>query len=145
VRQPIAISIDTAAFVNSQRAARLATVDGRGRPHVVPVCFALEGATLYIAIDEKPKSGDPRRLRRLRNIQGNAQVQVLFDVYEDADWSRLRYAQLRGRARIIEAGDEHARALALLRERYPQYRTMALESRPVIAVDVERVVEWKHG
>ena len=145
MRQPIAISIDTAAFVNSQRAARLATVDGRGRPHVVPVCFALEGATLYIAIDEKPKSGDPRRLRRLRNIQGNAQVQVLFDVYEDADWSRLRYAQLRGRARIIEAGDEHARALALLRERYPQYRTMALESRPVIAVDVERVVEWKHG
>jgi PPOX class probable F420-dependent enzyme len=124
--------------------ARLATVDARGRPHVVPVCFALDGATLYIAVDEKPKSGDPRRLRRLRNIANNPQVQVLFDFYHD-DWSRLRYAQLRGTARIVDGGEEYARALALLRERYPQYRTMALDSLPVIAVDVERAVDWKHG
>jgi hypothetical protein len=54
----------------------------------------------------------------------------------------LRFVQLRGAARIIEQGEEHVRAIALLRARYAQYETMALESRPVIAIDVERVVEW---
>jgi hypothetical protein len=57
----------------------------------------------------------------------------------------LRFVQLRGAARIIEQGDEHARAIALVRARYAQYETMALESRPVIAIDVERVVEWSGG
>lgn len=69
---------------------------------------------------------------------------LLVDVYDAADWRRLRYTQLRGGARIIEpGGDGHARALTLLRARYPQYRTMALEERPVIAIDVDRVVSWR--
>ncbi|MEX2226946.1 MAG: TIGR03668 family PPOX class F420-dependent oxidoreductase [Dehalococcoidia bacterium] len=139
----MAIDISVREFIEHQRVARLATVDEHGRPHVVPICFALAGEVLYSAIDEKPKSGDYRRLRRLRNIEANPNVQVLFDVYDDADWSRLRYVQLRGRARIIDAGDEHAAAIALLRQRYAQYTTMALESRPVIAIDMERVVEWR--
>jgi PPOX class probable F420-dependent enzyme len=108
----------------------------------VPVCFALDGDTAYSAIDEKPKrEGAP--LRRLRNIAANPHVQLLFDVYDDTDWTRLLYVQLRGRARIIDAGEEHARAIALLRARYQQYETMDLELRPVIAIDVERVVEWR--
>ena len=131
------------AFIESQRTARLATVDAAGRPHVVPVCFALEGDVLYTPIDEKPKRGDARSLRRLRNIAANPHVQVLFDAYDDADWTRLRYLQLRGRARILNAGAEHERAIAALRARYAQYAAMALESRPVIAVDVERAVSWR--
>jgi hypothetical protein len=39
-----------------------------------------------------------------------------------------------------EAG--HAEAVALLRERYPQYRDMALEQAPLIAVMPERVRSW---
>lgn len=136
------VSRELERFLEAQRIARLATADERGRPHVVPVCFALDGDTLYTPIDEKPKRGDYRDLRRLRNIAANPQVQVLFDLYDDADWSRLRYVQLRGRARVIELADEHARAVALLRARYAQYREMTLESRPVIAVDIERVVQW---
>ena len=131
------------AFIQGQRIARLATVDARGRPHVVPVCFALAGDTAYSAIDEKPKRGS--ELRRIANIRANPQVQLLVDVYDDADWSRLRYVQLRGVARIIESGEEHERAIALLRARYAQYASMALESRAVIAIDVERIVEWRGG
>jgi PPOX class probable F420-dependent enzyme len=139
----VKLSGDRAAFILSQRVARLATVDGRGRPHVVPVCFALGNDVVYSAVDEKPKSGDPRRLRRLRNIAADPHVQLLFDAYDD-DWSRLRYVQVRGRARIIDPGDaEQARALGLLRARYAQYREMALERLPVIAIDVERVVDWR--
>ena len=129
-------------FLRSQRIARLATVDASGRPHIVPICFALDGDVVYSAIDEKPKRGDYARMRRLRNIAANPHVQVLFDVYDD-DWSRLRYVQLRGMARVIGAGDEHVRAIALFRGRYAQYARMALESRPVIAIDVERVVGWR--
>ena len=79
----------------------------------------------------------------LRNIVANPQVQLLFDEYDDADWTKLRYVQLRGVARIIHSGEEHDAAIALLRHRYTQYAEMALESRPVIAVDVQQVVEWR--
>jgi len=130
------------AFIEAQRVARLATVDGEGHPHVVPICFALDRDVLYTPVDEKPKRANYRALGRLRNIDLNPNVQVLFDVYDDADWSRLRFVQLRGRARIIDSGEEHTRAIALLRHRYPQYREMALPSRPIIAVAVERTVAW---
>jgi len=137
---------DARAFIETQRLARLATVDERGRPHVVPVCFALAGETLYTPIDEKPKRGDARSQRRVRNILARPDAQALFDTYDDRDWSRLRWLQLRGRARLLGPGtDEHARAVAALRARYEQYETMALESRPVIALDVDRAVSWKAG
>ena len=35
--------------------ARLATLDADGRPHVVPIVFALVGDTIYSAVDAKPK------------------------------------------------------------------------------------------
>jgi PPOX class probable F420-dependent enzyme len=139
------VSPEQRAFIESQRIARLATVDEHAHPHIVPICFALDPPreTLYTPIDEKPKRGDYAHLRRLRNIAANPNVQVLFDVYDDADWTRLRYLQLRATARILEPDDEHARAITLLRARYQQYAAMALESRPVIAVDVVRVVGWR--
>jgi PPOX class probable F420-dependent enzyme len=128
------------AFIESVRVARLATVDEHGRPHVVPVCFALAGGVLYTPIDEKPKRGG--ELRRIRNIHAQPHVQVLVDRY-DEDWSALRYVQLRGRASVLEAGEEHTKAIALLRERYSQYREMALERLPIIAVQITRVVAWR--
>ena len=140
------IADNVRAFLDEQRVARLATVDERGRPHIVPICFARDGDVLFTPIDEKPKSGDYARLRRLRNIAANPAVQVLFDVYDDSDWSRLRYVQLRGNARVCQSSaPEHARSLTLLRARYEQYVTMALESRPVIAITVTRVVAWSAG
>jgi hypothetical protein len=53
--------------------------------------------------------------------------------------------QLRGQALVLESGDEHARAVALLRARYPQYTTMDLESRPIIAIRIERAVAWRYS
>ena len=140
------IDAEVRAFIESQRVARLATVDERARPHVVPICFALLGDTLWTPIDEKPKSGDYTRLRRLRNIAANPAVQVLFDAYDDDDWSRLRYVQVRGHARVVAPGDAvHASAVAALRARYAQYAAMSLKTRPVIAVAIERVIGWRSG
>ena len=128
-------------FVESMRVARLATADAGGVPHVLPVCYALLGRNLYVTIDEKPKRSDVRAMKRLRNIAENPNAAVVVDRY-DEDWTRLAWVMLRGRAEILDDGDEHDRAQSGLRERYLQYRAMRLEPMPVIALRIERVSAW---
>jgi PPOX class probable F420-dependent enzyme len=135
----------TRQFLERQRLAHLATADAGGAPHVVPICFAISGETLYVAIDEKPKKTAGLNLRRLKNIAENPRVAIVADVYDDRDWSRLGFVLLRATARIIEPGPaEHAQAIRILRERYPQYRAMALDERPLIAADIGSVTTWGH-
>jgi PPOX class probable F420-dependent enzyme len=126
-------------FVERQRVAHLATADRSGKPHVVPVCFAHLDGRFYIAIDEKPKMS--LSLKRLRNIEENSQVALVFDRY-DEDWRRLGWVLVHGTADVLEGGAEHARAVAALRSRYAQYEAMALEERPMIGVMMERVSSW---
>ena len=134
------------AFLAREKVARLATAGADGAPHAVPVCYAVgdaDGAArAWIAVDEKPKRGDPRRLKRLRNIAENPRVMLLADRYDDADWSRLGWVALRGRARILSGGAEHAAALAALRARYAPYRAMQLEALPVISIRIESANGW---
>ncbi len=132
----------TLAFVGAARVARLATAGANARPHVVPVCFVIEGEAVYIALDEKPKRVPPERLRRVRNILENPHVQLLIDHYEE-NWARLGFVQLSGEASLLAGGPEHAAALSLLRAKYPQYKPMDLESRPVIRIAVTRVTTWR--
>lgn len=129
------------AFLARQRVGHLATVDRSGDPHVVPVCYAVGERTLYIPIDEKPKRTD-RPLKRMRNILETGRAAVVVDHY-DEDWTRLGWVLLRGTAELVHPGShEQHEAIALLRQRYPQYATMALETRPVIALRIERVTAW---
>jgi PPOX class probable F420-dependent enzyme len=118
--------------------ARLATTDPDGRLHLVPIVFALENDTLYTAVDRKPKRS--RRLRRIENARARPDVTVLVDHYEE-DWQRLWWIRLRGRARVLDEGEERERAVALLTEKYPQYRDEPPDG-PVLAVDVVEIREW---
>ena len=135
------------AFVHAQRAARLATSDADGHPHLVPVCYAFDYTNFdytnfYIALDEKPKRVADTRLRRVRNIETRHEASLLIDQYDD-DWSQLGYVLVHGRAELIGPSDElHTRALPLLRERYVQYRSMPLENRLVIVITPDHVVSW---
>ncbi len=129
------------AFLLGQRVARLASADACGVPHVVPVCFALAGETVYITVDEKPKHRPGRTLKRIRNLIENPAVALVADHYEE-DWRRLGWVMLRGRAEILHEGEEHDRAQTLLRERYAQYREMSLAALPVIAIRIARVASW---
>jgi PPOX class probable F420-dependent enzyme len=124
--------------VAEARVARLATVDENGRPHLVPICFACDGDTLYSAVDRKPKR--TTKLKRLENIRANPRVSVLVDGY-DEDWSRLWWVRLDGLARIVEEELERARALGLLEAKYEQYRAEPPEG-PVLAVEIERRRGW---
>ncbi len=137
------LSLEDRAFLLQARVGHLATASGAGEPHVIPVCFVFDGAAVYSAIDTKPKRVEPRRLRRLENIRENPRASLVVDHYEE-EWRRLRYLLLRGQAEVLEAGPDRKRALALLREKYPQYRTMlGFGAGPVIRLIPEKVQSWQ--
>ena len=129
----------------------LVTVAPNGKPRPVPIAYAFDemadGLVLYSALDEKQKSvADPRALARVHDIAARPRVAVLVDRW-DEDWSRLAWLRLEGTAVVLEpptdrSDGEHWRAVGLLRARYPQYATQALEVRPIIRVAVERVSSW---
>jgi PPOX class probable F420-dependent enzyme len=119
------------------RVARLATADAAGRPHLVPVAFAVAGETIYSAVDAKPKR--TRALRRLANVRANPAVSLLVDHWDEEDWSRLWWVRADGRGRVLAPEDPEARRAAdLLRERYPRQRAEG----EVLAVAVERWSGW---
>ena len=128
-------------FLRSARSGHLATADAKGQPHVIPVCYVFDGEAIYSVLDAKPKSTSLRQLRRVRNILANPQVSLVVDDY-DEDWSRLRYVLVLGAAALLQEGEEWARAIAMLRQKYPQYRNMDLDESPVIKVTPARFVPW---
>jgi PPOX class probable F420-dependent enzyme len=134
------LSDHQARFLASRMVGHLATADARATPHLVPVCFVVSEGALYITIDQKPK-GDPRALKRLKNISENPVAAFVADRY-DENWTRLGWVMLRGPAEILARGAEHDRAQALLRSRYGQYRAMELDGLPVIAIRIARVTSW---
>ncbi|MEV7323597.1 TIGR03668 family PPOX class F420-dependent oxidoreductase [Streptomyces sp. NPDC093970] len=120
------------------RVARLATVDGSGRPHLVPVVFACHGTDgIVTAVDHKPKTTP--RLKRLRNIAANPSVTLLVDEY-DEDWDHLWWVRADGDARVVP--DAAAAVAGPLREKYPQYRERPPNG-PVIIVTVARWTGWQ--
>jgi PPOX class probable F420-dependent enzyme len=124
------------------RVARLATVDGHGQPHLVPIVFALSsnaGETVYSAVDAKPKRSTA--LRRLANVATNPRVAVLVDHY-DNDWNALWWVRADGIARILDPGSPEGRVgIELLVARYAQYREKPPNG-PVLAIDVARWSSW---
>lgn len=120
------------------RVARLATITAAGRPHIVPIVFAVDGDTMYFAVDAKPKSTN--NLKRLKNIAANPAVSILADHY-DEDWSTLWWVRADGIARVVTDGVEVEHAIELLASRYPQHR-ITRPPGPVVAVSMQRVTGW---
>lgn len=116
------------------RVGRLATVTADGRPHVVPVCFALADGIVYTAVDHKPKR--TRALARLDNVRATGRASLLVDHYEE-DWSRLWWVRVDGAAEVVES----EAALDALAAKYEQYRT-ARPAGPVIAITPARWRSW---
>ncbi len=132
------------SLLAAARTATLATIAPDGRPRLVPVCFVLaeDGARLWIALDEKPKSiADPRDLARVRDVLARPEVTMLVDRWSE-DWTELAWLRLAGRASLVEPADVPAGIVASLRAKYPQYATHALESRPMLAVAIESRTSW---
>lgn len=145
-------------FLEGARRGFLATADAEGRPAAVPVCFALvaptgghdagdrgeggNGPWLATPLDEKPKAGAPRELRRVRDVAANPRVALVVDRY-DPDWTALAWVQVRGTARLLEPDDGgHGDAVAALAAKYDQYAGHDLGERPLLRVDPGHVVSW---
>jgi len=132
------------AKLEEARVARLATVDTKSEPHIVPVCFTYDGKVFHTEIDQKPKRVAPERLARFQNIRAWAQVALLIDKY-DEDWSQLWYILIRGTAKLIpkSAHKERARAIRKLRAKYPQYTgRMLADDATVIRITPGRITPW---
>ena len=136
-----AIPDEAAAFVAARRVGRLATADERGRPHVVPVCYAFDGRRFYTAVDRKPKRRPARGLKRVLNVLANPNVALVVDDYSE-DWAELAYVLVHGSAELLEDGEERAAAETLLRDKYPQYRELLDPGCAVIAITPTKTVAW---
>ena len=135
------ISKKIITFIHAARIAHLATADAGGQPLVIPICFAFDGKEFFSPIDEKPKRLPLRRLKRLRNIEENSQVSLVIDRYQE-DWQKLAYILVFGKARIILTGRKHRRVVGLLRRKYRQYQSMAIDQRPMIVIRPRDVKVW---
>ena len=86
---------DLDAFLREQRTARVATVDGRGEPQVVPLWFVWFDGELFL--------NSTRGNLTVRNaLASGARVAAVID--DGAAYEELRGALLRGAVR--EAGDD---------------------------------------
>lgn len=141
---PTSLTDEARAFLDTHRIAHLATVDAQIiAPHVVPLCYARVDDDLYFVVDDKPKQPG-RTLKRLRNIAGCPHVALVVDDY-DEDWSRLAYLLLHGAATLVDSEVEFATVLGVLRQRYPQYLSMALAfaTHPMVRIHIRRWHLWR--
>ena len=115
--------------------ARLALLDERDLPRLLPVTFAVWEGAVWSAIDRKPKrAAEPARVRRLRR---RPEAALLVDRYED-DWSRLAWVELRGAVTIHSAGP----ALEALAGKYQQYRDDPPPG-PLLRLEPRSAVCWR--
>jgi PPOX class probable F420-dependent enzyme len=141
---PVDIAADQARRrATDARVAHLATVSASGEPHAVPVTFAVDGDTIVVGVDQKPKTS--RNLKRLQNIRDNPAVSVLVDHYDDEDWSALWWVRADGTASIVDSGEPASvTARGLLVAKYRQY----VDDPPVgpfIVVAVQRWRGWQYA
>ena len=119
--------------------AYLATVRSDGRPHLVPIVFAVEEEVAYSIADPKPKDG--LDLLRHRNITANPSVSLLVDEY-DEDWTRLWWVRADGTGRVVEEGDERDTTIRLLRAKYPQYAAWTTPFGAATVVRIDGITSW---
>lgn len=120
--------------------AHLGFLDGRDRPRVQPVTFAVWGAMVWSAVDAKPKRVSPERLARVRFLRRNGSAALTVDRY-DEDWTRLAWVQILGDVRIVQAADA-PEAMEVLAARYAPYRACPPPG-PLLALAPERCLCWR--
>jgi PPOX class probable F420-dependent enzyme len=129
---------EAVAFLAGSRVARMATVRPDGRPHVVPITFAVTGETIVTMIDQKPKTTS--RLQRVANIEAHPFASVLVDVWSE-DWEQLQWVRVDGPAVIHHEGETWREAQQALVAKYPQYVDQPPKG-VAIAISIDLVKSW---
>jgi PPOX class probable F420-dependent enzyme len=125
-------------LLEGEPVARLAHLDERDLPRVLPVTFAIAEDAVWSAIDHKPKrAAEPARVSRLRR---RPEAALCVDRY-DHDWRRLAWVQLLGRVTVLEASTAEP-GLAALVAKYEPYEDRP-PAGPFLRLDVERALHWR--
>ena len=99
------MTADLAALAGEEYCYLTTTGRATGRPHEIEIWFGVEGNTLYVL------SGGRDRSDWVRNLRRKPDVSV-----------RIGDTRFTGRARVVNAPEEHAKARSLLLEKYaPRY------------------------
>lgn len=136
--------------LNNSKIARLATVDpDNNQPYVVPVVFAFNGNNIFIPIDDKPKTVNSNKFKRVKNIQKNPNISFLIDTYDDKDWNNLSYLMIQGKAKIVNMlkdTDTIKTAHSLLSEKYLQFKKIVVGIGNIcIVIDIQKAISWKYS
>lgn len=127
-------------LIDESPVGRLAFLDDRDRPRVLPVTFAVRGGALWSAVDQKPKRVEGEELARVRYLRRRPEAALCFDRYDD-DWTRLAWVQLLGRVDVRDVGAEPD-VLAALARRYPAYGERR-PGGPLLRLTVDRALHWR--
>jgi PPOX class probable F420-dependent enzyme len=125
--------------LEAARIGHLATVRRDGRPHIVPIVFAIDGDVVRAVADPKPKRG--LDLLRHRNIAANPAVSLLVDAYEES-WQDIWWVRVDGTARVVAEGPERDRTIALLCDKYVQYAEWTTPFGAATIIQIERLSSW---
>jgi len=119
----------TKALIKGAKVARLATVDQKSHPYVVPVVFVFHENSFFIPLDEKTKTINPKNLKRVKNIVRNPNVTLLIDKYQLTDAKN---------SKIMD------KVHKLLISKYPQYKKIGIGN-SCITINPTKVTFWNNS
>jgi len=144
----VEFGLDILEFIGRAKIARLATVDSKSIPYLVPVVFVFDDNQFFLPIDEKKKKNttNPKDLKRVKNIQNNSNVCLLIDEYSD-DWSKLSFVMINGIASVMPSNLSNIswrNVYEKLSIKYPQYQLVGL-SNVWIVIRPQKLVSWHNA
>ncbi|MDQ3095050.1 MAG: pyridoxamine 5'-phosphate oxidase family protein [Actinomycetota bacterium] len=131
------------AFIAASARARVATLDKRGAPHVVPVSYTvLDGSIVFWA---------DRGSQKVVNLRHDPRVACIID--DGGAFGELRGVEIRGRADLRDDPDTTSRVTDLFCAKVPEeWRESARATltelaaeRIVVAIKAEKVSSWDHS
>ncbi|PYX35552.1 MAG: hypothetical protein DMG75_13645 [Acidobacteria bacterium] len=103
-------------FLSDQPVIRVATVDGRCKPQITPVCHVVWQGKIYWASDLDTK--------KVANISRHASVALVADIYK-SNWRNMGGVMAQGRAKIIKRGPLFLKVRELLYKKFRVYKSNA--------------------
>ena len=128
-------------FLGEQRVCRLATVDRRGQPHVVPVWHILLDGDLYIETSPSSKKG--------LNLKTNPKMALVVDAGDTFD--TYKGVMIQGRVEFVKDKKMLVRFRDAMAQRYfgtsehPGYKYLVSGSDPLLMkVIPKKIITWDY-
>ena len=126
-------------FLRDERTCRVASVGGDGSPHVTPLWFVWDGASLWLT--------SIVRSQRWTDLQRDGRVSVIVDTGHD--FMELRGVEIKGRAEVVgevpRTGEPNAELVVperLFADKYAGGRVHHDGRHAWLRVSPEKMVSW---